>query len=177
MAIEDGKSWGRKTDGGSEWVIFDAPTIGASNGAAPQPEGKLALNEVSCGEKKFEIYNGTSKEIDIAGYVFKKDDSGDWAVPEGKGKIPSKGFLVFTAKNPDINEGPSFGLSGTKGFKLTMLDKDGKVIDELDNSASVEGFKTLEDTETIGRKTDGDGEWIVFSACTIGSSNSKGTAK
>ena len=105
--------------------------------AKPAEPKTLFINEVNCGTKQFEIYNASDKEADIAGYVFKKDDSGDWTVPAGKGKIPAKGFLVFTAKNPDVNEGPSFGLSGTKGFKLTML-KDGEIVDEIDNSSSVE---------------------------------------
>ena len=34
VQIPDGKSWGRKTDGADEFVIFDTPTIGAPNGAA-----------------------------------------------------------------------------------------------------------------------------------------------
>ena len=33
VEIPDGKSWGRKTDGADEFVLFDVPTIGAPNGA------------------------------------------------------------------------------------------------------------------------------------------------
>ena len=31
VVIEDGKSWGRKTDGADEWVLFSVPSIGESN--------------------------------------------------------------------------------------------------------------------------------------------------
>ena len=34
VTIDDGKSWGRETDGAEKFVIFDTPTIGAPNGAA-----------------------------------------------------------------------------------------------------------------------------------------------
>lgn len=34
VTIEDGKSWGRETDGAEKFVIFDTPTIGAANGVA-----------------------------------------------------------------------------------------------------------------------------------------------
>ena len=179
--VEDGWTLSRKTDGAAEWVLVEGGTIGLSNGAEPVDNGKIVINEVSCGEKKFEIYNGTNKAVDIAGYTFTKDDGGNWTVPAGKGNIPAKGFLVFTAKNPDANEGPSFGISGTKGFKLCMYKSEevseANLVDMIDNSATVDGFKTVADTETLGRKTDGDAEWVLFSAGTIGASNNTGTVK
>ena len=177
VAIEDGKSWGRKTDGASEWVIFDTPSIGASNGSgvAPEPEGRVCINEVNCGTKEFEIYNGTSKAVDIAGYTFTKDGKDAWTVPAGKGNIPAKGYLVFVAKNSDPNEGPAFGLSGTKGFILCMYKSDdisdANLVDKIDNSATAETFKTVEDGKSLGRKTDGADEWVIFDTPTLGSAN------
>ena len=177
--VEDGWTLARKTDGGAEWVLVEGGTIGMSNGSEPVVEIKLYVNEVSCGLKQFEIYNASSKDVDIAGYCFTKDDKDPWVVPAGKGNIPAKGFLVFTAKNPDLNEGPSFGLSGTKGFKLCMYDSETRenLVDMIDNSYGLETFKTVEDTETIGRKKDGDAEIVIFSEGTIGSSNNNGTIK
>ena len=177
--VEDGWTLARKTDGGAEWVLVEGGTIGMSNGSEPVVEIKLYVNEVSCGLKQFEIYNASSKDVDIAGYCFTKDDKDPWVVPAGKGNIPAKGFLVFTAKNPDLNEGPSFGLSGTKGFKLCMYDSETleNLVDMIDNSKDLETFKTVEDSETIGRKKDGDAEIVIFSEGTIGSSNNNGTIK
>ena len=177
--VEDGWTLARKTDGGAEWVLVEGGTIGMSNGSEPVVEIKLYVNEVSCGNKQFEIYNASSKDVDIAGYCFTKDDKDPWVVPAGKGNIPAKGFLVFTAKNPDLNEGPSFGLSGTKGFKLCMYDSETleNLVDMIDNNKDLETFKTVEDSETIGRKKDGDAEIVIFSEGTIGSSNNNGTIK
>lgn len=179
--VDDGWTLSRKTDGADEWVLVEGGTMGKSNGSEPETVGAVVINEVSCGEKKFEIFNGTNKEVDIAGYAFTKDDGDPWVVPAGKGKIPSKGFLVFTAKNSDINEGPSFGISGTKGFKLCMYKSeeisDANLVDMIDNSKGLDSFKTVEDSETLGRKTDGAEEWVLFSAGSIGESNSKGTIK
>lgn len=46
IAIPDGKSWGRETDGAATFVIFDYPTIGAANGSAnpPAPLGEYGTN-------------------------------------------------------------------------------------------------------------------------------------
>ena len=181
QTVPDGFSLSRKTDGGSEWVLVEGGTMGYSNGAEPVVEIKLFVNEVSCGNKQFEIYNASSKDVDIAGYCFTKDDGDPWVVPAGKGNIPAKGFIVYTAKNPDLNEGPSFGISGTKGFKLCMYSSETPsaetLVDMIDNSKSLDTFMTVEDSETIGRKTDGAAEIVIFSEGTIGSSNNNGTVK
>ncbi len=181
QTVPDGWTLSRKTDGGAEWVLVEGGTMGVSNGSEPVVEIKLFVNEVSCGEKKFEIYNASSKDVDIAGYSFTKDDGDPWVVPAGKGNIPAKGFIVYTAKNPDLNEGPSFGLSGSKGFKLCMYSSETPsaetLVDMIDNSKSLETFMTVEDSETIGRKTDGAAEIVLFSEGTIGSSNNNGTVK
>ena len=181
QTVPDGSSLSRKTDGAAEWVIVEGGTMGFSNGAEPIVEIKLYVNEVSCGLKQFEIYNASSKEVDIAGYSFTKDDGDPWVVPAGKGTIPAKGFIVYTAKNPDLNEGPSFGLSGSKGFKLCMYSSETPsaetLVDMIDNSKTLETFMAVEDSETIGRKKDGDAEIVIFSEGTIGSSNNTGTIK
>ena len=54
---------------------------------------------------------------------------------------------------------------------------DANLVDMIDNSKGLETFKTVEDSETLGRKTDGADEWVLFSAGSIGESNSKGTIK
>ena len=176
--VDDGWTLSRKTDGADELVLVEGGTIGKSNGAEPAAVGKLYVNEVNCGTKEFEIYNGTNKAVDIAGYTFTKDDKDPWTVPAGKGNIPAKGFLVFTAKNADATAGPAFGLSGTKGFKLCMYKSDdtseANLVDMMDNSATVEGFKTVEDGKSIGRKTDGADELVLFSTPSLGKSNSEG---
>ena len=172
VTIEDGKSWGRKTDGASEWVIFDVPTIGAANGggAAPAPAGRLCFNECDTQNKKIELYNGTNSEIDMTGWIMSKDET-EWEIPAERGKIAAKGYAVFTGKSDGTTD-PTFGLSGTKGFLLVLKDKDGNVIDEVDNTSNREGgIVTIEDGKSWGRKTDGADEWVIFDTPTIGSAN------
>ena len=180
QVVEDGWSLSRETDGADKWVLVEGGTMGFSNGAPPVVEIKVLINEVSCGEKQFEIYNAGNNAVDIAGYTFTKDDGDEWTIPAGKGNIPAKGFLVFTAKNADPEEGPAFGLSGTKGFKLCMYKgevSEANLVDMIDNSTSNENFTVVEDSDTLGRKTDGADEWVLFSVGTLGSSNNNGTIK
>lgn len=137
-------------------------------------EVKVYINEISCGDKFFEVYNAGTKEVDITGYVFTKDNKDTWTVPASKGKIAAGGFVVYKAKQTDAEEGAPFGLSGTKGFDLLLADKEGNEIDHIDNLTNV---VAVEDTETYGRRTDGGAEWVLFSTGSIGESNSKGVIK
>lgn len=178
--IEDTETFGRKADGGATWVIFSEGTIGASNAggtvknAGEAPEVKVFINEISCGDKKIEIFNAGESDVDIAGYVFTKDGSDTWEVPAGMGNIPTGGFVVYTAKQSDPANGPTFGISGTKGFDLVLANADGEEMDHIDNKTAV---TVVEDSETYGRKTDGADEWVLFSEGTIGASNAGGTVK
>lgn len=183
VEIADGKSWGRTVDGGDTWVLFDTPTIGASNNGAVEPEIKIYINEISCGDKKIEIYNASTVAVDIAGYLLIKDGDAStaWTVPTGMGDIAAGGFIVYTAKQSDPANGPTFGISGTKGFKITLA-HNAEPVDEIDNSKKIgdednPNWKEVADTETLGRKTDGAAEWVLFSAGTLGSSNNNGTIK
>ena len=144
-----------------------------TEGAAPVT-AKVFINEISTGDKKIEIYNPGTEAVDIAGYVFTKDSKDKWTVPAGMGNIAAGGFVVYTAKQSDEANGPTFGISGTKGFDLALAASDGTAIDHIDNLSSI---TTIEDSETFGRKTDGADEWVLFSAGTIGASNAGGTVK
>ncbi len=141
----------------------------------PTVQQTIFINEVNCGTKEFEIYNAGDAAVDIAGYAFTKDDGDPWVVPAGKGSIPAKGFKVYVAKNADINEGPSFGLSGTKGFKLCLYKSsdvsEANLVDMIDNSATVDGFKTVDDGWTLSREADGAANWVLVEGGTIGFSN------
>lgn len=158
--------------------VKDLPYSGTEPGPDPDPTPSgtqtLFINEVNCGTKEFEIYNSASEAVDIAGYTFTKDDGDPWTVPAGKGNIPAKGFIVYVAKNADPGEGPAFGLSGTKGFKLCLYDTKDKLVDMIDNSANVDGFQTVDDGWSLSRETDGAANWVLVEGGTMGRSN--GTA-
>ena len=152
----------------------EEPKPDPTPGPTPTEKVQVYINEISTGEKLFEIYNPGKSEVDITGFVFTKDNSDTWTVPASKGKIPAGGFVVYKAKQADAEDGAPFGLSGSKGFDLKLADKDGNEIDHIDNLTNV---VTVEDTETFGRKTDGAKDWVLFSTGSLGESNSKGVIK
>lgn len=156
-----------------EIYVDPNPTPGPEPGPVVE-DVNVFINEISCGDKLFEVYNAGNKEVDITGYVFTKDGKDTWTVPASKGKIAAGGFVVYKAKQADPEDGAPFGLSGTKGFDLLLCDAEGKEIDHIDNLTNI---VTVEDTETYGRKTDGAAEWVLFSAGTMGASNVGGTIK
>lgn len=63
--IPDGQSWGRETDGADKFVIFDTPTIGASNGAAPAPAAPKTIAELLAAIPSTATGNNTAVEVDV----------------------------------------------------------------------------------------------------------------
>ena len=171
-AIENKKSYGRVTDGSTDWKIFDNPTKGRDNTLPgdvypeePEPEPviplQLFINEVySSNPDWIEIYNASDEEIDISGFIL-QDDKGvaeEYKIPEGT-KISAKSYLVF-------NEGTDFGfgLSSTNGDKVSLLDLELSIVDEV-------SIPKMEDGKSYGRVTDGADEWKVFDRPTKGLDN------
>ena len=75
VAIEDGKSWGRETDGAANFVIFDEPTIGMANGpekwdytpgSAYADEGNLW--KAAAGNEKYFSYMNIAADWSVAKY-------------------------------------------------------------------------------------------------------------
>jgi hypothetical protein len=133
------------------------------------------LNEFDPNNKKIEIYNSTDAEVDMTGWTLTKDNDESTkftiAATDERAKIASKGFVVFTCKS-DGTTNPSFGLSPTKGFIITLKDKDGNVVDNVDNSSAREGgIVTMGETQSWGRETDGAENFVLFDTPTIGASN------
>ena len=144
-------------------------------GDTPQPEETpaLFLNEFDTKAKKMEIYNSTDKEVDIAGWQFVKDDGKEekdiYTIPASleASKVPAKGYAVFTCKQSDVANGPLFGLSGTKGFKIE-LKKGDTVVDVADNLTTI---TEIPDGKSWGRETDGADKFVIFDTPTIGAAN------
>lgn len=143
----------------------------------PEAPVTLVINELDPNNKKLEFYNNGSEEINIDGCYLLKDGGDKWVFPNIK--IPAKGIVVYTAKSTDPKDGPSFGMSATKGFKIELFDKNDKVLDVIDNSKDSEKFFSFEENvdpvQTLGRKTDGDAQWVIFCPGSIGETNSNGT--
>lgn len=148
----------------------------AGNGVQPEKVPELYLNEFDCQNKQIEIYNATDAEVDMTGWIILKNDGEEgekdtFSIPAALAKVPAKGYAVFTCKQTDAANGPLFGLSGTKGFKIA-LKKGDAVVDEVDNLTNI---VTIEDGKSWGRETDGADKFVIFDTPTIGAANGAGT--
>lgn len=176
--LEDGNSYGRASDGGKEWKIFDRSTKGRSNSADgdatedPQKSQlKLFVNEVltaPAGEDMdfIELYNAEDRDIDISGFIL-QDDKGEaeqFVIPSGT-VILSKSFLVYEQISPGEGNSFTFGL-GSKGDKVVFLEADGKLIDEV-----VTPSFGSDKGSSYARIGDGGAQWQVASQPTKGISN------
>lgn len=130
----------------------------------------LFLNEFDCKNKKIEIYNASDAEIDMTGWKLLKDEK-SWVIPAAHAKVPAKGFIVYTCKSDGTTD-PEFGLSGTKGFIVTLQDAEGKEIDKVDNLKETDVARVeIPDGKSWGRKTDGADEFVIFDTPSIGAPN------
>lgn len=145
----------------------------------PEVPVTLCINELDPNNKKIELYNYGSAEIDLAGCYMTKDGGDKWDLPSVK--LAAGALVVYTAKSTDPKDGPSFGMSATKGFILELFNKKDEVLDKVDNSKDSDKFfefaEDIDPVETLGRKTDGSSEWVIFKPGTIGTSNSGGTVQ
>ena len=173
--LEDGKSYARDTDGGENWIILDKPTKGKDNTSQEDSDKstlKLYINEIlsaPAGDDAdfIEIYNAEDHAVDLGGFIL-QDDKGEaeqFVIPAGT-SIPSKGFLAYTQVSPGEGESFTFGLS-SKGDKVTFLEKDGKLIDEVEtpNHGDTKG-------SSYARVGDGGAQWQITETPTKGVSNS-----
>lgn len=185
-ADEEGKSWGRETDGAEEWVVL-VPTQNASNNGneyeePAEPEatfdaekGEVLVNEIysfSDAEDWIELYNTTDREIDLGGMRLWEGGGSieAWIFPSNT-KIAAKSYLVVnTDKDNEIYgdpvNNPGWGLS--KGNDIIVLaNNELEIFDQFN-------FPSLLDGESYGRTTDGADELMIFATATKGTANGGG---
>jgi hypothetical protein len=130
---------------------------------------KIYINEISGNEKWLEIYNAEDIEVDLSRFVLQKiDEDGipaNWSIPNGT-TIDPKGFLVWTQ-----NVGASFtwGISAKKDVAFKIFDADGIELDYFE--VKMPELNSEGGTKTVGRKTDGEPQLIIFQTGTKGTSN------
>jgi len=139
-----------------------------------------------------ELYNPGEKDLDIAGYFLgddgeATDDADKYEIPAGNAKattIKAKGYLVIVwgAKNAagDDYDGihndtifcPS-SLSPKKDKAVAIWDTKDKLVDESEDfsKGGPLGADGLAKGKSLGRKTDGDKDWVVFATPTPGKKN------
>lgn len=151
--------------------------------AHPAPAG-LVINELMASndsdttdengqyEDWFELYNGGSTDLDLAGY-FVTDDASDVI----KHRIPrcnnetglTAGDWKLLWADSDDEDGPlhtNFGLSGSGEF-LGLYTQDGTVVDSISFGAATADV-------SFGRRQDGAAEWVEFEETTPAASNNNG---
>lgn len=172
--LEDGQTYARSTDGGETWEVKENGTKGVSNSADPvvpeESDLNLYINEVMSapfeGEYDFiEIYNAGEAEVDLGGCILQDDKGTDeeYIIPGGT-KVGAKSVILFTqVQEGNANGSFGFGLS-SKGDKVTFLDSERKVIDEVEIPA-------MEDGTSYTRVGDGGATWEITTTPTGGLSN------
>ncbi len=163
-AIDSDKSWGRTTDGSTNFSSMD-PTRNASNGA----EEIILLNEIqgSGAPDYIELYNPTTINIDITGYTLQDPDTADvFTFPTGT-TIIAKGFLVLKCSGTEniANLESDFKISSL-GEDITLKNSAGVIIDQLLGVNWPAGHTAL-----IGREFDGSENWVILTTPSEGTTN------
>ena len=129
-------------------------------------------DEAGDNEDWFELFNGGSTDLDLAGY-FVTDDASEmlqYRIPRCNTEttITAGGWKLFWADGDD-EDGPlhtNFGLSGS-GEYLALYTQDGTVVDSVTFGAATADV-------SYGRRQDGDAEWVEFEVTTPDASNNNG---
>jgi hypothetical protein len=149
---------------------------------------QVVINEYSCSnldqftdnygeyEDWIELYNTSASSVNLAGYYLSDDSLNNikWQMPSGI-TIAANGFLRFWATGRDIVTGTNYHTN----FKLTQTKNNNEFI-TLSNPAGViidqkEVTQRTQLGHSLGRKTNGDTTWCVFTTPTPKASNNTST--
>ncbi len=126
---------------------------------------EIMSNNVGNGVDWIEIYNKSSEDVDLGGYMLNDAEtvSGGWTIPAGT-IIPANGYIVFE-EDTDWD----FGGVSSGGEWVSFADAAGVLIEKtlVPDMSSNAGL-------TWAREIDGDGEWMV-STPTPGETNGSTT--
>ncbi|PLW97111.1 MAG: hypothetical protein C0591_07505 [Marinilabiliales bacterium] len=181
--LEEDKSYGRTTDGGSEWATLASKTPGASNDGSAPVAGTVVINEFMCSNDVtvvpdghpddypdwLELYNTGDTPIDIGGWYFTDDmaDPMQYQVPADipdQTVIPGHGYLLLYCCGLGEGIHLSFKL-GSGGDDIGMSQDGVTFVDAVTyGSGSGDGtpVPTPETDYSTGRQPDGSFNWVVF---------------
>lgn len=131
-------------------------------------KGIVYLNEFDPSSQTLELYNVGNGSVSVDGCVLSLTIEGITVncILSRTAEIPHGGFTVVK---------PSGALIPSDCVMQAILKSpDGEELDRMEYASSA---VTIEAGETLGRETDGAGDWVVFSSGTMGSSNVFGTVK
>lgn len=190
------ESYGRKTDGASDWQIFAQFTKGTTNEGDARVEIEntvgIYVNEVYTDNSDatgitswdatidfIELYNATDAAIDISGWYIYDDKAtigdGAYQIPAGT-SVPAKGFLTYNVdKNITDGSGPTFGL-GVSGDWVN-LHNGTEIVDQMEipgltkAADATDGIGERDFGYTYGRITDGGSTLGWFTEASKNASN------
>ena len=179
--LEDDKSFGRKTDGGTPWEVLEQKTPGKSNNGTEPVQGTLVINEFMSSNNSWsipgedpsatfpdwiEIYNTGDTPIDMAGWYVTDDlDTPDkYQIPSDDPNstvVPPHGFLLIICDKLDTGLHTNFKLSS--GGEAVGISENGTEISDgytyCPTGCDVPG---PESDNSCGRDGDGNPNWVIF---------------
>ncbi len=187
-SMNENETYGRVTDGASDWQIFQNGTKGVKNEGPARGQFVntcgLYVNEVyhdnsdvfvadgwDASVDWIEFYNSNATDFDLSGYSIyddKHEEETKFVFPEGT-VVPAGGFFTIDVDKDDPTN-PSFGL-GAGGDWLFLHDKTGEKVEEIEIPAFSKDSGLRDNGYTFGRKPDGSSNLVIFSVATKGTSN------
>jgi len=118
-----------------------------------------------------ELYNPTTKAIDISGWTIgiKKTAEKGYKIPATT-EIPANGYLIIYCDKEANGLHTSFRLESTSEGSVYLFNSAGNVVDKIDHD------KMPAPDIAYGRKNDGSDTWSFFVTASPGKSNTLGTA-
>ncbi|MCQ2173683.1 MAG: lamin tail domain-containing protein [Bacteroidales bacterium] len=176
-----GKTWGLRTDGGVEWVVFSTGSMGDTNAKGvvegEEGEAKIVLNEIDGNTKFIEIANTGSASGDMEGWTLEKDGQTVWTGPKGKIIAVDGHIAIYSKKASGVPVGaPMFdgGISAKKNVLIILKDPEGNVADTFQRGEEGAGWGEVTLPENTGasfsRVPDGTGDW-AYATSTPGAAN------
>lgn len=156
-------------------VFLFVPVLGSA---------QVVLNEYTCSnlnthlddygkyEDWIELYNMGDETVDLTGFHLtdNSDIIGKYPIPAGISIEPG-GFAMFYCDGRDVDNHTNFKINQTKNSLETLVLSDPS-LNVLD---SLQLIRT-QLSHTIGRSTDGDGQWSIYKNDTPGATNTTSTA-
>lgn len=151
-------------------------------------QAQVVINEYSCSnlsqyidnnseyEDWIELYNPSASAVNLAGFYLSDDSLNNtkWLIPSGI-TIPANGFQRFWASGRNMITGTHYHTN----FKLTQTKNNNEFITLSDPSGIIIDQKEIKQRtqlgHSIGRKTNGDTTWCVFTLPTPKASNNTST--
>ena len=99
-----------------------------------------------------EFYNPTEQTVNLSGMYLCDDEEHTWQMPSNIGTIPAKGFKVVWLGSNDIKSNQAPFKLDCDGGVITLKDKNGTVVDNLQYPPSMS-------RTAYARTTDGGNEW------------------